>query len=129
MPAAGDTTARGYGAAYQRDRARLLASGPMCWRGCGRLATTADHVPPLATHRDVHVHGSGCCQLLPACAPCNLEAGARLGAARRRRPSRWLASSSVAAVLGARAGRDPAASHRLSPEPGRTRPDRKYGAG
>lgn len=55
-----------------------------CWR-CGARATTPDHVPPLAEH--VHVRGSGCCQLRPACAPCNLADGARLTNRRRRSAS------------------------------------------
>jgi hypothetical protein len=38
-----------------------------------RRATTLDHDPPLATH--VHVEGSRCCRLIPACAECNRTGG------------------------------------------------------
>ena len=54
---------------------------------CGRLATTVDHVPPLALHQ--HRAGTGCCRYLPACPPCNMGAGAAIAARRRltRRPT------------------------------------------
>jgi hypothetical protein len=54
---------------------------------CGRLATTIDHVPPLALH--VHRRGALCCQYRPACTRCNMGAGAHIARLRRliRRPS------------------------------------------
>ena len=61
------TTARGYGAAYQRARAALLAARPSCWR-CGEPATTADHVPPL---RSVPNPADWRGVLRPACERCN----------------------------------------------------------
>jgi hypothetical protein len=77
---------RPYGEAGYRAAAELLRRRPEpCWKGCGRTATTLDHSPPLAAH--CHVAGSGCCQLLPACAPCNYGGGARLGARRRWQPA------------------------------------------
>lgn len=51
--------------------------GTLCWKGCGRPASSPDHQPPLKLHD--HVRGSGCCRLLPACAPCNLSDGAVIG--------------------------------------------------
>lgn len=53
-----------YGEAYRRERKRILAGSPMCvW--CGeRVATTADHEPPLYL-AGPHLN------LVPACAPCN----------------------------------------------------------
>ncbi len=63
------TTARGYGAAYQQARARLLAGNPKCWRpGCTARATTADHVPPL---RSVADPADWRGELRPACAAHN----------------------------------------------------------
>lgn len=57
--------------------------GLPCWHGCGRPATTRDHVPALALH--VHVEGSGCCELLPACSPCNSRDGQLITAELNRR--------------------------------------------
>lgn len=75
---------RPYGeVAYRDARARLDRQPGPCWHGCGRTATTLDHVPALAEH--AHLPGSGCCQLRPACAPCNYAAGARIAARRRQR--------------------------------------------
>ena len=77
---------RPYGEREYRAAVALLARRPEpCWRGCGRLATTPDHVPALAEH--FHIAGSGCCELRPSCQPCNLDHGARLGARRRWRPA------------------------------------------
>lgn len=53
-----------YSSDYQRARARILASKPKCHWGCGRDATTADHVPPVA---EVGPH----LNLVPACSVCN----------------------------------------------------------
>ena len=66
-------------AAYRR----ADVSGQLCWHGCGRPATQRDHVPPLALH--VHVEGSGCCELWPACGPCNARDGQRITAELNRR--------------------------------------------
>src|SRR5262245_27379063 len=64
----------GYGYSYQKARALLLASGPLCAYDCGRPATEADHQPPLSRHLDVE--GSGCCTLIPSCYFCRqLQAG------------------------------------------------------
>ena len=64
MPRPGSSSHRGYGAAYRRARAALLAGGPPChW--CGAPATTADHEPPIQVAGRPHLN------LVPACAPCN----------------------------------------------------------
>ena len=65
---------------YRAARADLAAHPRPC--RCGAQATTLDHVPPLALHQ--HQPGSGCCQLVAACVPCNLGAGAGIAARRRR---------------------------------------------
>lgn len=67
---------------YRAARQRLTRMPAPCWKMCGRPATTVDHVPALARH--AHVAGTGCCTLLPACAPCNMGDGARIGNTRRR---------------------------------------------
>jgi hypothetical protein len=52
---------------YQRERERLLASGPRCWwPGCDELATEADHDPPVKLHKHKGT-GAGCCRLQPSC--------------------------------------------------------------
>jgi len=85
-----------YGPEYRAERRAILRGDPPCAYGCGRPATTADHVPALASHH--HREGSGCCQLVPACAPCNQHAGAVLGnrirrdGARLRRGGGWSAA-------------------------------------
>lgn len=72
--------------AYRAAAAMLRRCPEPCWHaGCGRPATTIDHVPALAEHH--HVAGAGCCELRPACRPCNIGAGARLGARRRWAPA------------------------------------------
>ena len=63
-------------------RATVVA-GRLCWHGCGRPATTRDHVPALALHH--HVEGSGCCEVLPACSPCNSRDGQAITAELNRR--------------------------------------------
>jgi hypothetical protein len=74
------STARGYGRAYQRRRAELLAGGATChW--CGAPATTADHEPPIQTagpHLD----------LVPACDHCNFSRRGAPPAGSRPSPSR-----------------------------------------
>lgn len=65
MPKPGRTAARGYGNAYRRARAQLLAGNPVCHWGCGRRATTADHEPPIEVVGYPHL------SLVPACGPCN----------------------------------------------------------
>ena len=63
--------------------ARLKLDVVGCWR-CAARATTVDHVPALSRHQ--HRPGTRCCELRPACAPCNYSTGSRL-ARRSRRPS------------------------------------------
>ena len=65
MPRPGNSTHRGYGAAYRRARATLLAGNPLCHWCRTRPATTADHEPPI------HVVGHPHLQLVPAFAKCN----------------------------------------------------------
>ena len=69
-----------YDRAYRKERARILDGDPLCWKGCGRTATTADHVPALALH--THVRGTDCCVLLPCCAKHNASSGGRIGGRR-----------------------------------------------
>lgn len=58
-----------YGPRYERARRALLGRPCALRLVCdGAAATEADHVPPLSRH--VHVEGSGCCRLQPACGPC-----------------------------------------------------------
>lgn len=85
---------RAYDSAYERERKGMLARDPVCWR-CGREATTADHVPPLALH--AHVAGSGCCVLEPACARCNYRDGGRIGGKRRAARRRAVRAAMVEA--------------------------------
>jgi 5-methylcytosine-specific restriction protein A len=69
----GSAAQRGYDAVYRRNRAAVLASGPHpCAWGCGRVATTVDHVVPLARGGD-----SGTGNLMPSCKSCNSSRGAR----------------------------------------------------
>jgi hypothetical protein len=68
--------------AYRAARQHLERYPCQCWK-CGRDATTIDHVPALARH--AHIAGTGCCDLLPACGPCNMAAGARIGNRSRTR--------------------------------------------
>ena len=66
---------------YQTDRLKLLADHPPCVHHgplCTGTATEADHQPPLALHE--HVPGSGCCILVPSCAPCNRSQGGQVAA-------------------------------------------------
>lgn len=81
MPAAG------YGWAYRRRRAALLANHPPCGcrgcqrcthphSGCDRTADTVDHVPPLSTAPSPELWEG---ELVPACHQCNSSAGGRLG--------------------------------------------------
>ena len=86
---------RSYGTDYQAARRAVLVGAPTCAFGCGAVATTADHRPALADHH--HIEGTGCCQLVPSCAPCNAHHGAVLGhqiraaGARLRRGGGWSA--------------------------------------
>ena len=69
----GTPTERGYDAAYQAARRRVLAASDVCWR-CGRPgATTADHVVPLA-----HGGSSDDENLRACCLSCNASAGANV---------------------------------------------------
>ena len=74
-----------YGYAHQQRRKKILTPGSVCHM-CGRPATSADHVPPLKLHD--HVEGSGCCELLAACKPCQDRQGGKLrGRTRKVVPS------------------------------------------
>lgn len=64
-------------------RAQLKSEPRMCWRGCGRWATTVGHNPPRALHD--HVPGTGCCVLLGECALCNYGEGTRIARVKRKR--------------------------------------------
>lgn len=77
-------TVRPYAEAeYVAARRQVVAEVLACHvPGCTNRATTVDHVPALADHR--HTPGAHCCDLRPACAPCNYGAGAHLGNRRRR---------------------------------------------
>ena len=57
-----------YTPGYERARAVLLASSPICVHCRVAVATEADHQPPVALHR--HVDGASCCVLVPSCGPC-----------------------------------------------------------
>lgn len=62
---------------YRTRRAQLI--GQPCWRGCGRTATTADHVPPLAQWAADHPGQPWQGELRPSCAPCqHIDGGWRL---------------------------------------------------
>ena len=74
---------------YRRAKDALKATPTRC-AYCHRLATTLDHVPPLALH--VHRRGTRCCQYVPACTTCNCGAGSAIARAAARRPTasrRW----------------------------------------
>ena len=62
---AGSTTARGYGHAWHKIRAKVLGSGSRC-HYCGTLATTVDHVIPKSRGGT-----DALSNLVPACARCN----------------------------------------------------------
>jgi hypothetical protein len=62
--------------AYRKGRARLLADQPMCVHCRCRVATEADHQPPLRLH--AHLDGSDCCQLVASCSVCARRQGAIL---------------------------------------------------
>ena len=80
MPRRGKTAERGYNWAYRKARAQILGpSGngtldcdPVChWQlpGCTRVATTADHEPPLDVAKVWHLN------LVPSCKHCNSVKG------------------------------------------------------
>ena len=74
---AGDRTRRPsssvrYPAEYQRNRAIILHGNPLCYWGCGRPATTADHLIPRAQGGSHDLTN-----LVPACGPCNSARGGR----------------------------------------------------
>ena len=76
--------------AHRAMSARLKHEHVLCWRGCQRRATTVDHVPALSRH--THRAGTRCCELRPACGPCNYGAGSRLarrGTAPTTTSRRW----------------------------------------
>jgi len=93
-----------YGPDYQRARAALLAGRPRCACGCGRLADSADHDPPLHRHR--HIPGTGCCRLVAMRLGCNI-----------RRSGGWRAANAVRRAR--RRGVDLRDSTRAIPPPSR----------
>jgi hypothetical protein len=74
---------------YRAARAWLTANPHVrCWYpDCDAQATTIDHVPALMDHH--HVRGSRCCELRPACRPCNCGSGAAAGNRKREAHSPW----------------------------------------
>lgn len=61
-----------YGHRYKQVRAALLGLPCSMQLVCdGDPADSADHSPPLSRH--VHVEGSSCCELRPACMRCQHE--------------------------------------------------------
>lgn len=61
----------------------MLVGKPQCCEvGCGTVATTADHFPPLSRH--VHREGTGCCVLRPMCVEHMVAQGGRLATRKRR---------------------------------------------
>lgn len=64
----GSTSARGYGAAWQRTRRAFLARYPMC-RTCGRTATAVDHIERHAGKDDPRFHDWAALQSL--CHACH----------------------------------------------------------
>lgn len=68
---------------YLAFKARLLANPQPCQiRGsrCLGLGDSPEHVPPRSQH--VHREGSGCCRLVAACHPCQLEQGGLIASGR-----------------------------------------------
>jgi len=65
----------GRGHAYRKARAALLERGPLCVWCRERPATTADHVPPLASAPSPELWVG---DLVPACATCNYARGGRM---------------------------------------------------
>lgn len=59
-------------AEYIRNRKAILDGNPQCHWGCGQLATTADHVIPLARGGSHDITN-----LVPACLPCNSSRGGK----------------------------------------------------
>lgn len=73
----GTPSARGYDWTYQQNRRAVLATGEPCaW--CGRPATTADHVVPLAKGGT-----SALDNLIPCCRWCNSSRGSKATPNRR----------------------------------------------
>jgi 5-methylcytosine-specific restriction protein A len=65
----GTPSQRGYNAEYLRNRKVVLAIVHSChW--CGRIATTVDHVLPLARGGSNDLDN-----LVPSCKPCNYRRG------------------------------------------------------
>jgi len=85
--------AKAYAEPEYRAALAVLRQGATRCSYCPAVATSPDHVPPLAEHD--HVRVGVCCSLAPACGPCNLARGAAVGnRARRRRSRRRLAPGS-----------------------------------
>jgi hypothetical protein len=64
-------------AEYKRARRECLAAASSCFY-CANKPTETDHVPPLSRH--FHREGSGCCHLVPSCAPHARSQGGHLAA-------------------------------------------------
>lgn len=76
-----------YGPAYERARRAVLHGDPPCWRGCGRVASEADHQPPIELHNHREPWpSSGCCELKPICDVCHREQGGLIAMSRRLAP-------------------------------------------
>ena len=66
----GSSAQRGYDAAYRRKREALLVGDPVCYWGCGRKATTGEHIPPLSNFDDPSQWAG---DLVAACGVCNFS--------------------------------------------------------
>lgn len=77
---------RAYSEREYRAALAVLRQGTTRCAYCPGVATSPDHVPPLAEHH--HTRVGECCALVPACGPCNLSRGAATGNRARRRRSR-----------------------------------------
>ena len=69
----GSATARGYDVVHRRLRPEVLERDDYVCRWCGRLATTADHIVPLARGGETTL-----ANLAAACVSCNSARGARM---------------------------------------------------
>lgn len=64
--ATGSPSNRAQDAEYVRNRAIVLAGDPLCYWGCGRPATTAEHLAPVSRGGTNDLSN-----IVAACAPCN----------------------------------------------------------
>jgi 5-methylcytosine-specific restriction endonuclease McrA len=76
---------------WRKLRAKVFATkGRQCWWGCGRTATTVDHVVPVAIGG-----GHELSNLVPSCGRCNYSRGASFGNRMRGQaatPGTWASS-------------------------------------